>query len=82
MFFWCVKIGFITAKPRNNLGNDIKVVYNINMKKDSKLKTVKGLRLNTEIVKAVEDRAKQEHRSFTNMVEVILSEYLSKNKAA
>jgi len=54
----------------------------MNMKEDKKLKTVKGLRLNTEIVKAVEERAKQEHRSFTNMVEVILSEYISKTKAA
>ena len=53
-----------------------KVVYNMNMKGETNLKTVKGLRLNTDIVKAVQEQAKQEHRSFTNMVEVILSEYL------
>ena len=53
----------------------------MNMKGETNLKTVKGLRLNTDIVKAVQEQAKQEHRSFTNMVEVILSEYL-KEKAA
>ena len=45
-------------------------------------KKAKAMRLDTELIKSVKEIAKKERRSFTNMVEVILTQYVEKNKAA
>lgn len=45
-------------------------------------KQLKAMRLNPELIKNVDKIAKSEKRSFTNMVEVILTEYVKENKAA
>ena len=42
----------------------------------------KAMRLDSELIESVDKIAKKENRSFTNMVEVILAQYVKKNKAA
>jgi len=41
----------------------------------------KSSRLTTEIIKKVEEQAKKEGRSFSNMVQRILEEYFRKRKS-
>jgi len=46
----------------------------------SKGKVKKGMWLDAEVVKKTAERAKKENRSFGNMVETILSEYVDYKK--
>lgn len=38
-------------------------------------KITKGMRLDTELIRFIESKAKQQDRSFSNMVETILKQY-------
>ena len=46
------------------------------------MKILKTLRLDDELIAEIEARAKAEHRTFTNMVTVILEEWRSKKTKA
>lgn len=41
----------------------------------------KGVRIDTEVVEKINQEAKKQHRSFSNMVNYILETYFDKGKA-
>jgi len=45
-------------------------------------RTHRSTRLEDDLIKQVQDKADSQHRSFSNMLEVILAEYFKNKKAA